>query len=145
MTEDIKDLQSVAFLGSRSRNNVVKISFHSNYVSKGSSKNNLRMQISIGNDVARQLKWKHNDRIEIKHADNQIILRKMDIISDKDYKNFKGFKLVAVKGSYSFNINMLSFLTPVDMKIRTVPHEIIALIGGEFLKILWEEKENENT
>ena|ERR1700678_842296 len=141
MNENMNNAQEVEFLSPRSRNNVVKISCYSNYVSRNSGDKIFRMQIIIGNDIARQLKWKDKDRLQIKIDDNTLFINKIDNSNknNEHYKIFKGYILMQVPRSYSFILNIRSCIQSNNTKIRTVPHEIISVDGVQFLKIVCED------
>lgn len=147
MQDKINNMRSVSSITERSRNNVVKVSFYSPYLSKNSKKKNLRMQLSIGNDIAKELQWKDGDRIDIKADDKQLILSKLsDLIKiDDGYQSFKGYKFKKISKSYSFCLNFRSFIVPKNNKIRIIPHDVIKTEDIKYLKILLEDQINENS
>lgn len=135
-----------------SRSDIVKLSLLENYTYSGTHQKNLRLNITIGDNIVSELNWEIGKKFSAWKGSDElgmyITIRPISL-------NEKGFKLRSVSKSYS---SVISFPCMLDLKnkgIRTVPHLIIFSNTNEAasvnphsiiqacLKIYYEEKEIE--
>ncbi len=122
-------LDLISIGSNNSRINVVKITFKENYVSRNTNKKSMRLYIWIGSEIARKLKWKNGDLINVSKCDDYLFLNKIDETDeiDSEYKTSKGYVFKKIDKSYSYGISFTcNFMTDAAEKgIRTVKYEIV--------------------